>query len=237
MKGWIYVISNQAVPDWLAIGCSEVDPEALVRQYGNSGIKLPYPFELQYALRTRYPKSVLQHIHEELAEQCVNPNHNQDWFECGLLDSIKLIRRTAGNSATGEMFYGRARRLIEQHGYNAHDDDKPSTPIPTRPTPQPRTPAVKQRVSPEIKRQTQQTHATQAESLTPKSTSSAPQPSKRVAPNATSRTPAETAPPVPETKTEEAPKDQSKIVATLITIWVILLIILAFLVAYVFEYI
>lgn len=236
MKGWIYVISNQAVPDWLAIGCSEVDPEALVRQYGNSGIKLPYPFELQYALRTRYPKSVLQHIHEELAEQCVNPNHNQDWFECGLLDSIKLIRRTAGNSATGEMFYGRARRLIEQHERNTHNDEATTAP-PTRPTAQPRTPAVKQRVSPEIKRPSQQAHTAQAESLTPKSAPSAPQPSKRVAPNASARAPVETASPAPETQTEEAPKDQSKIVATLIVIWVILLIILVFLVAYVFEYI
>lgn len=236
MKGWIYVISNQAVPDWLAIGCSEVDPEALVRQYGNSGIKLPYPFELQYALRTRYPKSVLQHIHEELAEQCVNPNHNQDWFECGLLDSIKLIRRTAGNSATGEMFYGRARRLIEQHERNAHDDEAMTTP-PTRPTAQSRTPAVKQRVSPEVKRTASTVTAhTPTENLAPKSAPSAPQPSKRVAPNAMPRNPVETnASPTPET--EEAPKDQSKLVATLIVVWVILLIILVFLVAYVFEYI
>ncbi len=114
MKGWIYILSNQSVPDWLAIGCSETDPEALLRQYGNSGIKLPYPFELQYALRTPYPKSQLQKIHDELADECVNPDHNQDWFECDLLRGIRTVRNIAGNSATGEAFYNQARKLAEQ---------------------------------------------------------------------------------------------------------------------------
>lgn len=114
MKGWIYVLSNQSVPDWLAIGYADTDPAALVHQYGNSGIKLPYPFELQYALRTPYPKTLLQKIHDELAEKCVNPEHNSDWFECDLLTALRLVRKIAGHSATGEAFYGQARRLLEQ---------------------------------------------------------------------------------------------------------------------------
>lgn len=114
MKGWIYVLSNQSVPDWLAIGYADTDPAALVHQYGNSGIKLPYPFELQYALRTPYPKTLLQKIHDELAEKCVNPEHNSDWFECDLLTALRLVRKIAGHSATGEAFYGQARRLVEQ---------------------------------------------------------------------------------------------------------------------------
>lgn len=117
MKGWIYVISNQAVPKWLAIGCCEIDPEALIRQYSSSGIKLPYPFELQYALCTPYPKSLLQKVHAHLADDRVNGEHSSDWFACDLLDSIEVIRETAGNSATGEKFYGRARRLLERQAY------------------------------------------------------------------------------------------------------------------------
>lgn len=114
MKGWIYILSNDSVPHWLAIGCSETDPEALLRQYGNSGIKLPYPFELQYALRTPYPKSLLQKIHNELSDDCINPDHNQDWFECDLLRGIRIVRHIAGNSATGEAFFNKARQLTEQ---------------------------------------------------------------------------------------------------------------------------
>lgn len=126
MKGWIYILSNEAVPDWLAIGCSDSDPEALVRQYGNSGIKLPYPFELQYALRTPYPQSLLQKIHEQLADKCVNPDHNSDWFECDLLNSIRITRKIAGNSATGEAFYGRARQMVQE----AQQKNKPTPKMP-----------------------------------------------------------------------------------------------------------
>lgn len=114
MKGWIYILSNQSVPDWLAIGCADTDPATLVHQYGNSGIKLPYPFELQYALCTPYAQTSLKKIHEALAEHCINPEHNQDWFECDLRQALRLVRQIAGNSATGEAFYAQARQLVEQ---------------------------------------------------------------------------------------------------------------------------
>lgn len=145
MKGWIYILSNQSVPNWLAIGCADTDPATLVHQYGNSGIKLPYPFELQYALRTPYAHTSLQKIHEALAEHCVNPEHNQDWFECDLRHALRLVRQIAGNSATGEAFYAQARQLVEQSRLQ-----KQTLPLPTETTDSP--PIQQIRTTPELQR-------------------------------------------------------------------------------------
>lgn len=128
MKGWIYILTNQSVPNWLAIACADTDPAALVHQYGQAGIKLPYPFELQYALRTPYAQTMLQKIHEQLTEERVNPEHNQDWFECDLLRAIRLVRQIAGQSATGEAFYAQARQLVEQSRHRIAQTETPPAP-------------------------------------------------------------------------------------------------------------
>lgn len=221
MKGWIYILSNEAVPDWLAIGCSDSDPEALVRQYGNSGIKLPYPFELQYALRTPYPQSLLQKIHEQLADKCVNPDHNSDWFECDLLNSIRITRKIAGNSATGEAFYGRARQMVQeaQQKKQTHTENAQTTS--TNP------PTLLSDEQPEIK-QVRTTpkpqHGQRPSPVAPKISS--PQPAALTEPDTN-----------PQIAPTETKPDNPKLVMLLIAVWVMLMVVVAFLGAYVFGYI
>lgn len=230
MKGWIYIISNQSIPNWLAVGCSDTDPEALVRRYGHSGIKLPYPFELQYALRTPYPQSLLQKIHEQLADKCVNPELNSDWFECDLLRAIRITRQIAGNSATGEAFYGQARQMIQQ-AQQAQSQAQQSA-----------TPAVTDTSTSSV------THyavhrAASSEPAEIKQIRTVPSPKHGKRPSPTvpkfSTTPP-AAPTQPDVATPPAkPKsaDNPQMVKILMVTWVMLMIILVFLVAYLFHWI
>lgn len=209
MNGWIYILTNQSVPNWLAIACADTDPTTLLHQYGNAGIKLPYPFELQYALRTPYSQTMLQKIHESLVEECINPEHNPNWFECDLLRAIRLVRQIAGQSATGEAFYAQARKLAEQARAKQHETVSP-TPSPHT---QLNTESVQQiRTTPIVQ------HGKRAAPLAPAS----PRPSE----------PEPEEPPLPPKK--EEPK---WLIILLLVVWMMLMVVLVFLVAYVFNYI
>lgn len=221
MKGWIYILSNESVPDWLAIGCSDTDPEALVHQYGNLGIKLPYPFELEYTLRTPYAHSLLQKIHHELEEKCVNPEHNVDWFECDLLRAIRTTRKIAGHSATGEAFYGHARQMVQQAQQKKQAEHHANV---------------------ELSNQ----HLTQNQDVNIKQIRTVPEPQhgRRPSPIAPVASKAEmfvhaalTEPDSDAIPAKEDRPENPKLIAFLIVVWVILLIILVFLIAYVFGYI
>jgi hypothetical protein len=55
MKGWVYIITNKAMPDLIKVGFSSKDPELRAREFG--GTHSPHPFIVEYEGLVIFPVS------------------------------------------------------------------------------------------------------------------------------------------------------------------------------------
>ncbi len=89
-KGWVYVVSNKAMPNIVKIGFTTKPPEKRAKELGSEGS--PYPYKVEYAALVDYPQSSEQRIHQLLAEH----RENKEWFCCSVEKAIAAIRVESG---------------------------------------------------------------------------------------------------------------------------------------------
>jgi len=90
MKGWVYVITNKAMPGLAKIGFSTKDPELraddLLRHTG-----IPHPYEVDYEVLIKEPYQLEQQVHEFLSSK----REGGEWFRCNVEEAISAIRQCA----------------------------------------------------------------------------------------------------------------------------------------------
>ena len=64
MKGWVYIISNPAMPGLVKVGHSTKDPELRARELNNTGT--PHPYTVEYEMLIEDPFRVEQQTHNAL---------------------------------------------------------------------------------------------------------------------------------------------------------------------------
>jgi hypothetical protein len=96
VRGWVYVISNEAMPGLLKVGFSTKDPHLRARELGNSGS--PQPYVVKYDVLIRAPRALEQKIHKLLKDK----NNGKEWFHCSLKEAIEAIRQSAGTECLAE---------------------------------------------------------------------------------------------------------------------------------------
>lgn len=64
IRGWLYVLSNKAMPGLLKIGYSTKDPALRIGELDGTG--LPHPFEIEYDILISDPREVEQLVHKQL---------------------------------------------------------------------------------------------------------------------------------------------------------------------------
>lgn len=89
IRGWVYVISNAAMPGILKIGFSLKDPALRASDLANTGS--PYPYIVEYEALVENPKEVEQRAHLGLAAQ----REGKEWFRCTLTQAISSIKAVA----------------------------------------------------------------------------------------------------------------------------------------------
>lgn len=104
MKGWVYVITNDAMPGLVKVGFTMKDPESRARQLNNTGS--PHPYLVCYELLAENPQRIEGLAHEALCGK----NENKEWFRCSVEEAISAIKRSAGEKTFTEI-YTRADRL------------------------------------------------------------------------------------------------------------------------------
>lgn len=65
MKGWVYVISNRAMPGLVKVGYSEKDPEERAKELDHTGA--PYPYIVEYEILVEGPYEIEQRVHQILS--------------------------------------------------------------------------------------------------------------------------------------------------------------------------
>ncbi len=89
IRGWVYIIDNEAMPDILKIGYSTKDPILRARELAGTGA--PYPFRVVFDVLVEEPRAVEQAAHAILASK----REGKEWFRCSHSEAITTIRACA----------------------------------------------------------------------------------------------------------------------------------------------
>lgn len=108
MKGWVYVISNQAMPGLIKIGYSTKDPELRARELNHTGS--PYPYIVEYEMLIAEPYRLEQQVHKALRHH----SEGREWFRCSAEEAIAVIQQVAEGKAIHEAFKRAEREKAEQ---------------------------------------------------------------------------------------------------------------------------
>lgn len=113
MKGWVYIISNPAMPDLIKVGYSTKDPELRARELNNTGA--PHAYIVEYEMLIEDPFKIEQQTHKALT--CFR--ENREWFRCSCEEAIVAIQRVAEGRAINEAFKRvdreRAEKIRKDH--------------------------------------------------------------------------------------------------------------------------
>lgn len=89
-RGWVYVMTNSAMPGLIKIGYSMKDPKLRAGELANTGV--PVPYEVAYEALVDNPREIEQKTHRALA----HANEGKEWFRCEVAMAVQQIKLSAG---------------------------------------------------------------------------------------------------------------------------------------------
>lgn len=93
MSGWVYVITNPAIPDRVKVGYTEKPfPEQRARELKTTGV--PFDYEVVFAARVEIPQALESAVHRALAKW----RADKEWFSCTVVEAIATIEGCSGGS-------------------------------------------------------------------------------------------------------------------------------------------
>jgi hypothetical protein len=106
-KGWVYVISNKAMPGILKVGYSMKDPSIRAKELGGTGI--PHEYEVDYEALVENPFQVEQQAHRSLGKFL----EKKEWFRCSLDEAVLALKNACGDQLIKEFHRKSDRAKIE----------------------------------------------------------------------------------------------------------------------------
>ena len=104
MKGWVYVISNPAMPNLVKVGFSTKDPELRAAELSHTGT--PHRYIVEYEVLVAQPRELEHRIHRILGDI----REGREWFRCTPEFAVATVQEAVGAGAITESFK-RADRL------------------------------------------------------------------------------------------------------------------------------
>jgi hypothetical protein len=98
MKGWVYVITNKAMPGLVKVGFSMKDTEIRANELNHTGT--PHPYIVEYDVLVEAPRDIEQSIHNCLKAK----QEGKEWFRCTPEEAVATIRDLIGSSALLETY-------------------------------------------------------------------------------------------------------------------------------------
>jgi hypothetical protein len=88
-RGWVYIISNPAMPGLLKVGFSRKDPHLRAQELNGTGC--PQPYRVEYDVLVIAPQDVEQDIHQRL----LSKRDGREWFRCSLQEAVAAVNAVA----------------------------------------------------------------------------------------------------------------------------------------------
>jgi hypothetical protein len=85
IRGWVYVITNQAMPHLVKVGFSTKDPHLRAKKLAGTGV--PHPFVVAYDALVYGPRDLERRVHKKLAHM----REGKEWFKCSVAQAIEAI--------------------------------------------------------------------------------------------------------------------------------------------------
>ena len=86
MKGYVYIISNPAMPGIFKIGFTRKNPELRAKEFDSTGV--PHPYVVEYEILVDEPHALEQRVHKSLRAQ----REGKEWFRCSFTQAVQGIR-------------------------------------------------------------------------------------------------------------------------------------------------
>lgn len=99
VKGWVYVISNKAMPGLVKVGFSLKDPALRARELANTGS--PHPYQVDYEALLANPREVEHRVHRHLSAL----SEGREWFRCSVEQAVSAIKAVAPTRSLLETQY------------------------------------------------------------------------------------------------------------------------------------
>jgi hypothetical protein len=96
MKGWVYVITNSAMPNIVKVGYTTRDPNTRALELNYTG--LPHPYKVVFEIQVDRPRTIEKRAHFLLG----NCNAGKEWFRCTELEAIEANHKAIGITRTPE---------------------------------------------------------------------------------------------------------------------------------------
>jgi hypothetical protein len=97
-RGWVYVITNKAMPDLVKVGFSTKDPKVRADELSHTGV--PYPYIVEYDVVVEEPYRIEQRVHSKLFAV----REAKEWFRCSVAEAISAVQGVAGEGILLERF-------------------------------------------------------------------------------------------------------------------------------------
>lgn len=117
MKGWVYVISNDAMPGLVKVGFTSKDPDLRASELNHTGSPLPYVVD--YEVLIEHPRDIEQQVHRKLSEF----RKGREWFRCTPEFAVSVVQQIVGDGAIVESFK-RADRLKAEEIRRRREEEK-----------------------------------------------------------------------------------------------------------------
>lgn len=85
--GYIYILTNQGFPDFIKIGSTMKDPRIRADELTGTGV--PFPYKVNYKVKTKNCEILEKKVHEILEKKRVNLE--REFFNCSVDEAIKVI--------------------------------------------------------------------------------------------------------------------------------------------------
>lgn len=110
MKGWLYVISNRAVPRLVKVGTTAKDPHSYAESLDKGG--LPFPHEVGYEALVPDMDRAGKAAEEALAAKA----EGKGWYSCSIAEAVRTVAEAAGRSVLLENRYDPQSRADKIYG-------------------------------------------------------------------------------------------------------------------------
>jgi len=109
VRGWVYIISNEAMPGLIKVGYSTKDPVLRADELSHTGS--PREYVVEYDLLVTEPRDIEQKVHQSLA----NVREGKEWFRCKISHAVETIRSLSVNNRLPNTEY--LRTPLARKGY------------------------------------------------------------------------------------------------------------------------
>lgn len=91
IRGWVYVITNPAMPGLVKIGFSTKDPLLRASELANTGA--PHPYEVEYDALVDSPRELEGRLHRALLLH----REGREWFRLSVHTAVEALRKNAAH--------------------------------------------------------------------------------------------------------------------------------------------